>query len=256
MPNAAVNAAWCLHDSSGDDHLPSPSYRDYQPGYRSNANPELKTGLAIASLVLGILGFFTFGLMGIGAIVGLIMAIVAMNRARRNPEVYGGHGLAIAGLVTNILCVVTIVPILIIAAIAVPNLLAARRAANEASSIASLRRIHSAQATYQATRGNGAYGTMDQLADESLIEPGLANGTRHGYKFTVELKTSRDEGQAGFQAVAVPVEYGNTGIRSFYVDETGVIRGENNRGALATEISPPLDEDSFAGLATKASLPF
>ncbi len=234
-----------LHDP-GESPLASPAYRDYQPGYRSNSTGDLKKGFAIASLVMGILGFFTLGLLGVGALVGTIFAIIALTRAKRNPEVYGGHGLAIAGLVTNILCVVTMVPILIIAAIAIPNLLAARNAANEASSIASLRRIHSAQATYQATRGNGTYGTMDQLASESLVEEVLASGTRNGYKFTVELKPSSYDSSPGFRAIAVPMEYGNTGVRSFYVDETGVIRGENTRGAVATEFSPPLDDDSLS----------
>jgi type IV pilus assembly protein PilA len=51
---------------------------------------------------------------------------------------------------------IVVVIIGIIAAIAIPNLLASRRAANEASAISALRTLTSAQATYQATVGGGA----------------------------------------------------------------------------------------------------
>ena len=71
-----------LHEPS-DSPRASPSYRDYQSGYRSSSTREVKTGLAVASLVMGILGFFTFGLLGIGAIVGVILAIVAPRSAAR-----------------------------------------------------------------------------------------------------------------------------------------------------------------------------
>jgi len=55
----------------------------------------------------------------------------------------------------ELLIVVAIIGI--IAAIAIPNLLASRRAANEGSAQSSLRTLHSSQATYQATTGNGAF---------------------------------------------------------------------------------------------------
>ncbi len=61
------------------------------PGYDSWDQPEQsqKKGLAIFSLVLGILSFLTFGLVGIGAILGIILAVVAMVRAKREPWKYG-----------------------------------------------------------------------------------------------------------------------------------------------------------------------
>ena len=61
----------------------------------------------------------------------------------------------------ELLIVVAIIGI--IAAIAIPNLLASRRAANEASAIATMRVIFSSEATYQATAGAGAYGSLAQL---------------------------------------------------------------------------------------------
>ena len=69
----------------------------------------------------------------------------------------------------ELLIVVAIIGI--IAAIAIPNLLASRRAANEGSAQQSLRTLHGAQATYQATYGNGAFaGTLAPLMAESLID--------------------------------------------------------------------------------------
>src|SRR5829696_291265 len=87
-----------------------------------------------------------------------------------------------------------VVIITIIAAIAIPNLLASRRSANEASAISSLRTIHSAQATYQATQGNNTdYGDLAALSaatspdPNGLIDTALASGSKSGYSFTVTV---------------------------------------------------------------------
>src|SRR5918997_4278306 len=112
-----------------------------------------RKGLAVASLVVGVISFFTLGLLFVGAITGLIMGIVALSRANKQPNVYGGHGLAVGGIVTSALSLVLVVPIGIIAAIAIPNLLASRRAANEAHAVYQLRRFVHAQATYSVTVG-------------------------------------------------------------------------------------------------------
>ena len=115
---------------------------------------ELKQGLAIASLVIGILNFFTLGLLGLGAILGVTLAIVALSKIKQDPSVYGGKEFATAGLVTSILSVLIIVPIGIIAAIAIPNLLASRSAANEGSAIHALGEISAAEHTYARVRGS------------------------------------------------------------------------------------------------------
>src|SRR5688572_31310613 len=83
----------------------------------------------------------------------------------------------------ELLIVVAIIGI--IAAIAIPNLLASRRAANEGSAQSSLRTIHSAEATYQATTGNGAFGTLANLDTADLVDPVLGTGTKSGYNFTI-----------------------------------------------------------------------
>jgi hypothetical protein len=231
-----------LGQRSHDLPSPTPVYNTSYDEPEYDEGP--KRGLAIAALVLGIIGFFTAGLFLLGAITGIVMACVAMSRAKRDPWQYGGHGMAVAALVLNIVALVSFVPMGIVAAIAIPNLLASRRAANEGSAQSSLRTLHAAEATYQATKGAGNYGTLSELAAENLIDARLATGTKSGYKFTVEL-TTNEMNYPGFAVVGVPMIYdgvSSTGIRSFYVDETGVIRGGNKFGRPATKEDLPLND--------------
>ncbi len=200
-----------------------------------------KKGLSIFALVLGIINFFTLGLVGVGAIAGSIVGWVAMRRAKREPWLYGGHGMAIAGFVMSIVTLVSIVPIAIIAAIAIPNLLASRRAANEGSAIYTLRQISSAQAAYQSNFGK--FGTLNELAAQNLIDSRLATGTKNGYNFAIELTTD-EENLDGFVVTGVPVTYRSTGTRSFYVDETQVIRAADNSGGPPTKYDQPLNSES------------
>src|SRR5437868_9148624 len=79
---------------------------------------------------------------------------------------------------------IVVVIIGIIAAIAIPNLLAARRSANEGSAISSLRTAHGAEMTYQSTTGAGNFGTLANLASANLIDSSLGGGTKSGYSFT------------------------------------------------------------------------
>src|ERR1043166_9828126 len=84
---------------------------------------------------------------------------------------------------------IVVVIIGIIAAIAIPNLLAARRSANEGSAVSATRTLHGAQFTYAATYGNGNYagattlGTagLTALGTPGLIDGVLATGTKSGY---------------------------------------------------------------------------
>src|SRR5437764_2659470 len=71
----------------------------------------------------------------------------------------------------ELLIVVAIIGI--IAAIAIPNLLASRRAANEGSAQQSLRTISSAEATYYSTAGNGSYGTFGYMMTQSVVDSAL-----------------------------------------------------------------------------------
>src|SRR5262245_52387694 len=135
--------------------------------YPPNTNPfpeELKNGWAIGSLVSGILNFLLLGILVVPTIVGMVISVVALKKLKRQPFEYGGKGMAVSGLVLNIVSAVALIPVLLIAAIAIPNLIAARRAANEGSAINALRTIHGAEMTYQATEGGGYdFGTLAEL---------------------------------------------------------------------------------------------
>jgi type IV pilus assembly protein PilA len=200
-----------------------------------------KKGLAIFALVLGIINFFTLGLLAVGAIIGSIVGWIAMQRAKREPWRYGGHGISLAGFVLSIVSLVSFVPIGVIAAIAIPNLLAARRAANEGSAIFSIRQISAAEITYQ--NNFGKYATLNELAAQNLIDTRLATGTKNGYAFAIELTTTEANAQ-GFGVTGVPVTYRSTGNRSFYVDETQVVRVVDNSGAPASKADRPLYQDA------------
>ena len=210
--------------------------------YPPNVNPfpeDLKNGWAITSLVSGILNFLLLGILVLPTIAGMVISVVALKKINRHPFAYGGKGMAVGGLVLNIVSAVALIPILLIAAIAIPNLLAARRAANEGQAIVSLRRFHNAEGTYYVRYRK--YGTLTELQQMELISPDLASGTRSGYRFQIEILSDRGDGYPGFTVVAVPTEYGSTGRRSFFVDYTGVIRAADSHGMEATKYDPPLN---------------
>ena len=128
----------------------------------------------------------------------------------------------------ELLIVVAIIGI--IAAIAIPNLLASRRAANEGSAQSSLRTIHSAEGTYQSTVGAGNYGTLAQLGAQNLIDPVLTTGGKSGYNFAV---TPTDlvvgTSPATFYATGVPqvtAGVGQSGTRRFGISTDGVMHGD------------------------------
>ncbi|MGI8919918.1 MAG: prepilin-type N-terminal cleavage/methylation domain-containing protein [Pyrinomonadaceae bacterium] len=126
----------------------------------------------------------------------------------------------------ELLIVVAIIGI--IAAIAIPNLLASKRAANEGSAIASMRTITSAEATYAATSGNGTYATLPNLAGQGLVDSVLGGATgKSGYSF---VSTPSGTGTAAdpwlYLSTASPQAVGGvtaTGTRNFASDPTGVI---------------------------------
>ena len=126
----------------------------------------------------------------------------------------------------ELLIVVAIIGI--IAAIAIPNLMASRRAANEGSAQSSLRTIHSAQVVYQATAGAGAFaGALATLQGQTLTDTVLSSGTKSGYNFAA-TPSGAGVRPALFYATAVPIipnGIGQTGTRRFGITEDGVMRG-------------------------------
>ena len=145
----------------------------------------------------------------------------------------------------ELLIVVAIIGI--IAAIAIPNLLASRRAANEGSAQSSIRTIHSSQATYQSTAGNGAFAAnLTALNTQNLIDSVLSSGSKSGYTFAM-VDVSGTGATAQFGASAIPTTttgVSQTGTRRFAITQVGVLRGDTTMTApadcAAIELLSPL----------------
>lgn len=144
--------------------------------------------------------------------------------------------------------------ILIIAAIAIPNLLRSRMAANESSAVGSVRTINTAATTYNSTYGNGYPSTLTEIGTTSatvascnagmFIDSILTSGTKSGYSFTMgpgSAAVTAPPGCStagytdGYYVTAVPTSDGVTGTRAFCTDQTGIIRF--NLGGTATAAS-------------------
>ena len=132
----------------------------------------------------------------------------------------------------ELLIVVAVIGVL--AAIAIPSLLASRRAANEGSAVSSLRILCSAEATYQSTGGGGSYGNLASLNASGLVDSVIGGATiggggtpKSGFLFSAEPLTIGTI--AAFDAKAQPSIFSGTsptngtGSRSFFVNESGVI---------------------------------
>lgn len=126
----------------------------------------------------------------------------------------------------ELLIVVALVGIL--TAIAIPNFLASRRAANEGSAQSSLRTIHSSEVTYHATVGEGEYADLPTLAVHTLTDSVLGSGNKSGYSFEVH-PTSAGLRPALFYSTAVPLSTSgpaSSGSRRFGMTEDGILHGD------------------------------
>ena len=149
--------------------------------------------------------------------------------------------------------------ILIVAAIAIPSLLRARIAANEASAVGSCRTMNTSAVTYLSTYSNGFPTTLSAMGTHAagdttascgealLIDNQLTTGKKSGYSFTFAdgpgdtPNAAPSGGCAGWNSYTInaqPNEPGTTGQRYFFTDQTGVIRFNPTGAASAT--SPPL----------------
>jgi len=126
--------------------------------------------------------------------------------------------------------------ILIIAAIAIPNLMRSRMAANESSAVGSLRTINTAEVTYSTTYPTiGFTGTLGNLGGAAsacassitstqacLLDNVLALGTKSGYTFTIPGVSSGTP-VVTYTSLANAVTLNQTGTRSFCSDQSGVL---------------------------------
>jgi type IV pilus assembly protein PilA len=203
-----------------------------------------RKGMAIASLVVGLIGLPTFGILGIGAILAIVLGIVALVRSNKDPATYGGKGLAIGGIVSGVLSIVLIPAIGIVAAIAIPSLLRARISANEAAAIRDVQSVISAETAYSASNG-GFFDKLDCLVTPQRCIPAYSanaptflqaeftqESARAGYQRALhagpapvdpDLDRISPTSMTAFAYVAVPNVYGRTGVRAFCGDSTGIV---------------------------------
>ena len=139
---------------------------------------------------------------------------------------------------------IVVVIIGIIAAIAIPNLLAARRSANEGSAISAMRTLHGAQMTYASTYGNGNYAGatsigntgLTALATPGLIDSVLGGGTKAGYVFQGLKIDSSSSAPAQFMWTTVPATTSGvtqTGSRRFGIATDGVMKADTTLSQFA-----------------------
>ena len=228
---------------------------------QSYIGPTQSSGKAIASLICGIFAFLFPT-----AVAAIILGHISLSEIRKSAGRLTGHGMAMAGLILGYVGVGAIPFILIVAAIAIPNLLRAKMAANEASAVGSLRTVNVATLAYSSTYENGFPPSMETLSGSNgaatscdhaqLIDKVLASGQRSGYVFTYVPRSSVRgtkpvlsltaqqhgctlPGSDEYWLTADPITRGTSGQRSFFTDQTGVIRFDA-RGA-ASGNSPPLE---------------
>jgi len=141
--------------------------------------------------------------------------------------------------------------ILIIAAIAIPNFMRSRIAANHASAISSLRVINSAEVTYAMQYAIGYTSTLSNLGPPAtgsqpgspaadLIDDVLAGGAKGGYVFTYTPGAADGNGHyQQYTLNADPSQVGRTGNNYYFSDQTYVIR--LNLDTTASSSDSPLN---------------
>jgi type IV pilus assembly protein PilA len=184
------------------------------------------SGKAIASLIFGLLFPFPPS-----AIAAVIFGHLSLSEIRKSAGRLQGNGMAITGLVFGY-AGLAIIPFLIIAAIAIPNLLRARMAANESSTVASMRTLSVAEINYSHAHPHAGY--TCSLSDlKQSIDGALVSGRKTGYVFELQGCVAGPESGANvsYQVVAYPISANQTGVRAFCSDESGLIKVDSGGSA-------------------------
>jgi type IV pilus assembly protein PilA len=149
--------------------------------------------------------------------------------------------------------------ILIIAAIAIPNLLRARIAANESSAVSSVRTVNTAEVSYQTSYPTTGYsGAMAALGGASpctpaiatacLIDNVLAAGAKSGYNFAEAGANPVNGANTTYTVGAAPVAYNQTGVRQFGSIEDGVVRWDANAGKNTAAVTVSATVSAWSAL--------
>jgi type II secretory pathway pseudopilin PulG len=187
------------------------------------------SGKAILSLICGLLFFIPFLF-----IAAIVLGHLALSEIRKSAGRLRGEGIAIAGLVLGYIEIAGIPLLLIVAAIAIPNLLRARMAANESSAIASVRTLEAAEVTYAGAHPEQGYTcSLSDLADAASIKGPLATGQKNGYVFELTGCSPATEGgpNVKYQVMAYPLRVNQTGVRAFCSDESATIKADSGGSA-------------------------
>jgi hypothetical protein len=104
---------------------------------------------------------------------------------------------------------------------------------NERSAMSMLYTIAQTEQRYKVEKGNGSYGTLDQLLAEKMVSKEMLEIS--GYKLEITVTSDK------FEVSAVPLEYGRTGTMSYFIDQTHVLRGGDRNGAPATSSDAPIN---------------
>ena len=209
--------------------------------------PAETNGKAIASMVTGLLCFFWPS-----SIAAVILGHMARTEIKKSGGRQGGDGMALTGLILGYVGISMLPMILIIGAIAIPNLLRSRITANEAATAGSLRTLNVVCVAYSGTYGQfppdlkslgpppGGEETEPSASSSDLIDSVLANGQKYGYLFFYRAIDKDKDGKFDAYIInADPVTAGTTGEKHYFTDETGIVRADDKNPATAN--SPPIE---------------
>jgi len=144
---------------------------------------------------------------------------------------------------TLIELLIVVALIIIIAAIAIPSMTIAKINADEASAVASIRAINTAEVSYQATYGGyaeslanlgGAEPCTKSATTACLLDQSLAGGVKSGYNFAAVGNNPGNGLSTAYVAGAAPVAFDRTGKRLFCSTDKNVIRVDLNAGGSTT----------------------
>jgi type IV pilus assembly protein PilA len=257
-PNPASTSAWLNVPSSPSQYSPQ-----YPPQAQQRYQPAQTDGGAVASMILGIASF-ALCLSFITGIPAIILGHISLSKIKKSMGRLKGEGMALAGL---ILGYISLPFILIVAAIAIPNLLRARISANESAAASTVRTINISQVTYSTTYPEQGYardlatlggncsagGTAEHacLLDSQLGKANCTSGVwcqKDAYKYTIssncapprfgEQQQGTENACGEYVIVATPIN-SNAGRRSYCSVSDAVIR---SRSGFPLAVPPTAEE--------------
>jgi hypothetical protein len=155
----------------------SVSYSDNQ------AQRQTRNGLAVASLVLGIISIPTLGLLGVGAITAIVLGSIALNRIKKEPAIHSGKGMAIAGIITSSVSLLLTAMFCLFAAIAVPKVADNFRHMRERVALNELRAIHNNEMQFNVMKSR--FTTLEELGEAGLLDKKYVSGIAvNGYVYS------------------------------------------------------------------------